>query len=581
MEPTNLGNGSDVETDSRRMAAAPPCESAADGASRPEPRERREIRINPSPGSASRLGQAGRAAYGEVRDFLRAHERRRRQFPRAALVGVIAGLVAVAFRLSLRAGDAFRDQVIRYAHTLGPAGILLPILLGALGAGAAVALVRKAAPEAGGSGIPHLKAVLHRLRGMLWQRILPVKFVGGVLGIGAGLALGREGPTVQMGGAVGQMVSQWLRTTPRERGTLIAAGAGAGLAAAFNAPLAGVVFVLEELQRDFSRGVFTAAFIAAVTADVVARLLTGQLPAFHVAQLPAPPLTALPAFLLLGVLAGVLAVGFNRALLASLNLFRQTRRWPIWVPGALVGCLVGAVGWFAPEVLGGGHQVVEQTLSGQVTLGALAALFLIRFGLTMISYGCGAPGGIFAPLLVLGSQLGLGVGQVTQRFFPGVVERPEAFAVVGMAAYFTGIVRAPLTGIVLIVEMTGNYALMLPLLVSCITAYAVADLLGDRPVYEALLERDLLRSQEQAELDETLLLELTLQPGAPFEGKRVRDLGLPAGCVLVTLRRGLTDHVPTAETRLRAGDHITAVVSPSAADGAVSLRDGMHAPHRS
>ncbi|MGV3722782.1 MAG: ClC family H(+)/Cl(-) exchange transporter, partial [Actinomycetota bacterium] len=379
--------------------------------------------------------------------------------------------------------------------------------------------------------------------------------------------------------AIGQMVSQWFHSTPRERGTLIAAGAGAGLAAAFNAPLAGVVFVLEELQRDFSRGVFTATFIAAVTADVVARLLTGQLPVFHVAQLEAPPLAALPAFLALGVLAGALAVAFNRSLLHSLNLFRHTRHWPAWAPGALVGCGVGAVGWFAPEALGGGHHIVEQTLSGQVTLGALALLFFVRFGLTMCSYGCGAPGGIFAPLLVLGSQIGLAVGQVTQRLAPGVVERPEAFAVVGMAAYFTGIVRAPLTGIVLIVEMTGNYALMLPLLVSCITAYAVADMLGDRPVYEALLERDLLRSQERPELEETLLLELTLHAGAPFDGKRVRELGLPPGCVLITLRRGMTDRVPTAETQLRAGDHITAVVSPGAASGAMDLRHGMQAPH--
>jgi CIC family chloride channel protein len=143
-----------------------------------------------------------------------------------------------------------------------------------------------------------------------------------------------------------------------------------------------------------------------------------------------------------------------------------------------------------------------------------------------------------------------------------------------MAAYFSAIVRAPLTGMVLIVEMTGNYALMLPLAVACITAYGVADLLGDLPVYEALLERDLIRGQEKTELEETLLIELPIQHDAPFEGKKVKDLGLPPGCILVTIRHGLKEEVPTAETRLEAGDWITAVIAPQAASALALLREG-------
>ena len=153
----------------------------------------------------------------EVRDFLRSHEQRRRQVPRAVLVGLISGLLAVAFRWSLVGVEALRDALIAYAHRFSPAAILLPMVWGAIGAAVSVYLVRRYAPEASGSGIPHLKAVLHRLQGMLWQRILPVKFFGGVAAIGGGLALGREGPTVQMGGAVGQLVAQWLGTTVRER----------------------------------------------------------------------------------------------------------------------------------------------------------------------------------------------------------------------------------------------------------------------------------------------------------------------------------------------------------------------------
>ncbi|HEY4588013.1 MAG TPA: chloride channel protein, partial [Thermoanaerobaculia bacterium] len=183
----------------------------------------------------------------EIRDFDRRQERRRRVVPRAALVGLLAGLVASVFRITLESLDRARDALFAAAHRMPqPWGLLLVIAVCGTGAGAALWLVRRFAPETSGSGIPHLKAVLHRLRGMRWRRVLLVKFASGTLGIGAGLALGREGPTVQMGGSVGQMVSGWLRSNARERHILVAAGAGAGLAAAFNAPLAGVLFVLEE-----------------------------------------------------------------------------------------------------------------------------------------------------------------------------------------------------------------------------------------------------------------------------------------------------------------------------------------------
>ncbi len=520
-----------------------------------------------------------RMVQGEVRDFLRAHEQRRRQLPRAIVLGLVTGLAAVAFTRLLATADEFRTRMIEQAHAYAPWGMAMPVLLGALGAGVAVWLVRRVAPEASGSGIPQLKAVLHHLHTMRGLRILAVKFVGGVIGIGSGLALGREGPTIQMGGALGQTVSGWFRCTARERQTLIAAGAGAGLAAAFNAPLSGLVFVLEEVQRDFTPTVFTATLIASVTADVLARSLSGQLPIFHVQTESIPSLQGLPVSLLVGVTAGVLGVAFNRALVGTLDLFQRIRHWPAWGPGALAGSIVGAVGWFVPGALGGGHRLVEQTLAGNVALLLLPAVFALRFVLTMVSYGCGAPGGIFAPLLVLGSELGLAVGILSQRVLPHAVDHPETFAVVGMAAYFSAIVRAPLTGIVLVVEMTGNYSLVLPLLAACLTAYGVADFLRDRPVYEALLERDLLRGQERPALTGTLLLELTIAPGSPFDGARVRDLGLPPGCVLVTLQRDLEERVPTAESRLQAGDRVTAVVAPEAAEAVVLLRRGAASAH--
>jgi chloride channel protein, CIC family len=498
--------------------------------------------------------------------------------PRAALVGLLAGLVASAFRLLLEATDRWRDALFRAAHAMpGPWGFLLVLAVCGTAAGLALWLVRRFAPETSGSGIPHLKAVLHRLRGMNWRRVLSVKFASGTLGIGAGMALGREGPTVQMGGAVGQMVSGWLASNTRERHILIAAGAGAGLAAAFNAPLAGVIFVLEELRRDFAPGALTGAFVASVTADVVVRLMTGQSPVFHVASPPAPPLASLPLFLILGLVAGLLGVVFNRTLLASLRLFERTARWPLGLPAALVGIAVGAIGWFRPEALGGGGSLVQATLGGTLGIRALAVLLLLRFGLTMGSYGTGAAGGIFAPLLVLGAQAGLLVGLLGRTIVPAAAGYGPAFAVVGMAALFTAIVRAPLTGIVLLLEMTSSYPLMLPLLAACFTAYALADLLHDRPIYEALLERDLLRGQPQAESGsrgQTTVVELLVEAGAPFDGRRVADLGLPPGCLLITLQRDEREEVPSRDMVVQAGDRLTAVVAASAIGGVELLRNG-------
>lgn len=531
---------------------------------------------------------AAERAPADIRDLLPSREPGRVLYPRAALVGLLAGLAAVAFQWTLAGSEALRHRLILWAHHYPHWGWLAPVSLSAVGTLIALRLVRDIAPETSGSGIPHLEAVVMRLRSMAWKRVLCVKFMGGVLAIGSGLGLGREGPTVQMGGAVGEAVSRWTKATPRQRQTLLAAGGGAGLAAAFNAPLAGLVFVLEEIRRDFTPHVFGAAFVAAMTADVVARSVSGQMPVFHLPAFPIPSLAALPAYLILGILAGFLGVAFNRGLLGTLSLFSRYGAWlarlggwPARLSGALVGATIGLLGWFIPIAVGSGHKLAETILESRIEVSILPLWFLLRFGLTMISYGCGAPGGIFTPLLVLGSLIGLGVGEMAQLILPGTVDHPPAFAVVGMAAYFAAIVRAPLTGIVLIVEMTNNYQQMLALLVACFSAYLVAEGLGDRPIYEALLDRDLRQRGQPAELAETLVLELIVQPGAPFAGKLVKELGLPAGCILVTRRQGLRDTVPTANTRLEAGDRITAVVAPQASAAVSLLWEGCEAAHGS
>ena len=422
--------------------------------------------------------------------------RRRRLLPRAIWVGLCAGIVAVAFHLALDFAEGAREALGNVAKAYGPAGLLAMGALTLVAVVGAAWLVRRFSPEAGGSGIPHLKAVLQGDRELKSLSVLLVKFLSGVLGIGAGLALGREGPTVQMGAAVGKVLTPASVASDSERRLFIAAGAASGLSAAFNAPLSGLVFVLEELQgRTASSGFFVAA-IACLTADMVCRVTLGQFPVFRLPLMEAPALSLLPLFLLLGALCGLLGVLFNQCLLYSSRVLASRSRpgltfltWSVWA------AMTAYVGWQAPEVLGSGQRFVGVVLAGDtLALASIPAYFLLRFVLTVGSYGTGVAGGIFSPILVLGALVGLGLGDVASLGFAGMDVDPRVFAVVGMAAYFTGVVRAPLTGIVLIIEMTGNYGLVLPLFSACFAALTTADALHDLPIYEALLERDLAQS---------------------------------------------------------------------------------------
>src|SRR5262245_3823999 len=532
-----------------------------------------EAELEGGEGSSPRTAPAAQAN-SEIREYLQVSHRQHQLFPRAALVGVCAGIVAVTFRGLLAGADALRNMFVSWAHMVPVFGWVFPMAFSAAGATLGVALVYRYAPETSGSGIPHLKAVLHRLRDLVWFRVLVVKLLGGVLAIGGGLALGREGPTVHMGGAVGDGLARRLRTTTRERLTLTAAGAGAGLAAAFNTPLSGLVFVLEEVQRDFRPAVFAAAFLAAAATDVVARLASGQLPVLTVPDYPVPPLTVLPAFVVLGCVAGALGVLFNRCLLHTVNAMAQLRGSLALGTAAAIGAIAVLIAWFFPLAVGSGQSLAETVLTGNMALSAIAIGFLLRFGLTLSSYGTGAAGGIFSPLLVLGALLGLAVGQIAHMVAPALVPQAGIFAVVGMAAYFTSIVRAPLTGVVLILEMTGNYEQMLPLLASCFCAYAVAEYLKDVPIYEALLERDLLQRGIVTDKREPMVIEIEIEDGAPFVGREVRGLGLPAGCVLVRCAIDGREWVPIAATTLQAHMRVTAVITPEASDALAMLRRG-------
>ena len=408
------------------------------------------------------------------------------------LAGAATGLIGAVFRLSLDQADRLRNALITWAQGEAFVGFLLVTAICAVATGVAAWLVRRYSPQASGSGIPQVEAVLSGALPQAPYRLIPVKFVGGVLAIGSGLALGREGPSVQMGASVAHLLGVIFRRNGDDCKMLLAAGAGAGLATAFNAPIGGAVFVLEELVRRFDTRVTIATLGASAGAIAVARVLLGDAPDFHVQPLPYPGFFGTVAVHLgLGVVGGFSGVAYNRALLATLAAMERLHRWPVELRAALVGAVVALLAWFAPGVVGGGDAITQRTLSGTETVAMLSVVFLVRFGLGPLSYAAGTPGGLFAPILVLGSQSGFLFGNICYQWFPTVVANPAALAVVGMAAFFTAVVRAPVTGIILVTEMTGSFTLLLPMLASCFAAMLVPNLLRDAPIYDSLRGRTL------------------------------------------------------------------------------------------
>ncbi|MGE0285640.1 MAG: H(+)/Cl(-) exchange transporter ClcA [Bradyrhizobium sp.] len=414
----------------------------------------------------------------------------------ALVAGAVIGCVGAIFRVALEQADRLRDTMIAWTHGQAIWGFLIVVATCAAATSVAAWMVRRFSPHASGSGIPHVEAVLHEQIPPAPFSLVPVKFFAGLLAIGSGLALGREGPTVQMGAGIAVFAARICRLNWADCRVLLAAGAGAGLATAFNAPIAGIVFVLEELVHRFDRRIAVCALAMMATAIPVARLFLGDAPDFRVAPLSYPGVAAVPLFLVLGAVAGLLAVAYNRSLLAALAVRDRFAKYPTELRAGLIGVSVGILAWFAPELVGGGDQITQRALIGYESPAVVAFAFLIRFGLGPLSYAAGTPGGLFAPLLVLGAQSGLLFGAACRDLLPALNIQPEAFAVVGMAAFFTGVVRSPLTGIVLVVEMTANVSMLLPMLGACFAAMLLPMLLRDAPIYDSLREHT-LRLEEQ------------------------------------------------------------------------------------
>lgn len=417
------------------------------------------------------------------------------------LLGIMTGVVGSYLQLAINGMVRLTHVWYDFAIARGWSMHLIAPLTCALMVYVAWLLVKYVATEASGSGVQEIEGTLLHKRPIVWRRLLPVKFLGGVLAISAKMVVGREGPTIQIGGNLGEMLGEWFGLHRKRRDTLIAAGAAAGLATAFNAPLAGVLFVLEEMRSEFNFSFtnFNAVTICCVCATIVLHLIVGSQPAIPMDVFNMPSLRSLWLFFLFGILIGFVGYFFNTVLMKSLYFIDRLRSWQHDVYVILVGLFIGYLSFVRPDLVGGGYEIIHESLKMNPSVSVLFLIFFVRFATTMLSYNTGVPGGIFAPMLALGTILGLG----TSHFFSWLMQDPSLhpgmFAVAGMGALFAAAVRAPVTGIILVVEMTQNYLLILPLMITCLTATTVVQLAKNPPIYTQLLHRTLKRSREAIE----------------------------------------------------------------------------------
>lgn len=475
-------------------------------------------------------------------------------------VGVFSGLLVVAFRYALEKSLSFSS----YMYALIKHNIyILPLWLLALSAMAViVGILIEKVPMSKGSGIPQVEGLLLRQLDMSWWRVIIAKFIGGILCLGAGLSVGREGPSIQLGAAAGQGFAKIFKLPKIEEKYLLTGGASAGLAAAFNAPLSGVIFSLEEVHKNFSPLVFLTATSAAMTADMVSKEFFGMRPVFNFSIMKALPISSYLYLIVLGVILGVTGAVFNSSVFATQKLYARIKfipqRYKTFIP-FFTACVVGLN---FPQIMGGGHELIVDLVNSHYVLGMLLLLLLLKYVFTMISFCSGVPGGIFLPMLAIGALIGNVFSSILVNVLNFDPQYINNFIVLAMAGYFAAVVRAPITGIVLITEMTGSFTHMLSLTVVCLAAYITADMLKSKPIYEHLLENMIAKKGSNSfEGNDGIkvILEVAVFMGAPLDGKKIRDVEWPAKCLLISVKRGSTDIIPNGNTRLQPGDYIIAL----------------------
>ncbi|AFY74396.1 chloride channel protein EriC [Synechococcus sp. PCC 7502] len=489
----------------------------------------------------------------------------------ACFIGLLSALAAVALKKSIGVFGGLRVQI---SHDLS--AILVLPLIGLCGGYLSGFIVEKFAPEASGSGIPQVKAALDYVPVVLNLRVATVKLISTILALGSGLALGREGPSVQIGASLAAHLSRWVPTSPDYRRQLIAAGAAAGLATAFNAPIAGVIFVIEELLQDVSSLTISTAILASFVGGVVSHILGGSILPEGTSKLQFSALD-IPFLILLGALVGCFAVLFNRGVIAGIiwnrRIFKLGLRWRIAIAGCTCGLIVGLL----PETFRDSTALQEFLASGGSNWQATAVAFLARFVLTLIACSAETPGGFFAPALILGAALGSIVGNWENEITHS--GSSAMYALAGMGGFFGAVAKVPITAFVIVFEITMDFNIVLPLMIVTAVAYLVAEKFIDGSLYTQILEINGIFLNAQAPADglwldlkaadimhqkvETLTVDMTLDEAKLIFG-RSHHRGFPvleAGSVVGIITQ--TDLVKINERKLQGNQSLREIMTPN------------------
>ena len=397
-------------------------------------------------------------------------------------IGALTGLVVVAFVL-------LTERLGMRLYPVGSAAwrrVLIPVG-GSLGMGY---LLFRYFPNARGSGVPQTKAALFAREGVITLRTVLGKFFCTAATLASGIPLGREGPSVQVGGGIASLLGRRLGLPPEKVKALLPVGAAAAIAAAFNTPLAAVLFALEEIMGDLSAPMLGSVVLASATSWVVLRLLLGNTPLFHMPQYRLVHPLELGIYAILGVAGGLVSVVFTKLLLGMRERFLRFPKKTVWFQPVAGGLTLGLMGWFVPQVLGVGYGYVGDALNGKMALKLMALLVVLKLLGVTISYASGNAGGIFGPSLFIGAMLGGAIGSVAHRWLPSYTSAAGAYALVGMGTAFAGIVRAPMTSVVMIFELTRNYTVIVPLMISNLVSFFISSRLQRVPIYTVLALQD-------------------------------------------------------------------------------------------
>lgn len=485
---------------------------------------------------------------------------------KSLIAGAVAGMLAVLYRLATEKGTDVAVAIYSYIK-IHPVFTIVWVAAAVL-IGLFIAWLIKLEPMAAGGGVPQVEGVVLYGMKMKWYTVIAVRYIAGIFASLFGLSFGPEGPSIQMGAAANEGLSSKICKTKIGENYLVTAGAAAGLSAAFSAPLTGMIFALEEIHRSFSPGILLSATTASLTSDFISKYFFGLKPILYFHNVEQLPLNIYLWLFALGIFSGIFGILTNRGMLLFQTLYNKL---PAFLRPTIALLIALPCGLFLPQVLGGGRNMIDIVEHTNYSFLMLFMLLIVKIIFSCTSFGSGTPGGIFMPIIAIGTLSGsvfayiAGYCGVPGKFLP-------VFIICAMAGGLSSCVKAPVTSIILTVEMTGSFIHILPVAICSFTALLISDLLKVTPIYEALLKRFIVKNGYTISTEKRgELMEFPVEYGSEIAGKLLKDIEWPRGSLVIGLRRGTDELIPKGETRIMPGDYLL-ILAPQSKENIIKRK---------